>query len=428
MNKVSKRVSFIVFILFLTMFLLSCRENSVDEDILRNLLEMEYISNNITGMEGIFSPLFSSINNNRFYFRVRRLYETDYISRGIGIYSYIDLTTGEHRLICPDPLCTHTFECKYTGFEWRMFFAEKNIFYTESISRFRGGAGTRASIYRIDLNNGRIDVIYQAEHDYTIQNITIGGIYNNKLYFFIGTLIEIEGEREMAGIRTLKTIDLNTHEISEMGNFPDKYVNSWSSIMFIYGNTFYFRSLSNIFSTDFNFENEKIIYTFQPNEFVRDYFFDTNTNELFFLVHNMVDHTGTIYVHTIGETKELSMPHDNIAAFQLMNDRIYYSPFDVLFLGNSMWNNRMYNYTGDIIYVTDRNSRIKSDLIFDGEGRYNIVNAIGRYIIIGDYVHFHYMQFMDDGTHVWFDASRDLSKVRINLKDSNAIRHHLRFE
>lgn len=393
MKKTNKYVLTPISLLFISLFLSSCRDANIDDKILResdffkaNLevhesvlerfyddfeREIKHTPTDTADLDNIFSPLYT-FNNNRFYFVVRRRYETNYRSTGIGIYSYIDLNTGEHRLICPDPLCRHSLsECRYVNLTRELFFAAENIFYTSFIEGFNNNVefrDMRESIYGINLNTDRVDIVHRSTKDFTKQYITVEFIYNNKLYFFVATLIEEENERRMRTIRELKSMDLSTYEIVEIGNLPTEFVNKWTSIMFISENTFYFQSLQNIFSTDRNFENKKIIYSFQPNEWLEDYFFDNNTKELFFLIRNRVMHTGTIYVYRDGELIKLDMPHENIFSFQLTNSKIYYSPFNPNFLGISirddLANRRIYNYTSGRIYVTDRHNRESYELIF----------------------------------------------------------------
>jgi len=453
MKIIKKYIIPVILILFLTI-LSSCRDISVDEDIIKNDIvydirrnselkryygdfepEENYIPTNTIDLDGILSPVYM-FNNNRFYFPVNKRYEIEVdggtSGGGMTMLTYIDLHSGKQRFICPDPLCKHMpDECKYIDLQ-TAFFAEKNIFYTTFIDGgfYENWTDRRFVIAKVDLNNDRIDIVYRTEEDPSRQAVNVEGIYNNKLYFFVDTRTENEGQREVTSTRTLKIMDLSTHNLSEAVNFPEQYVNIWSSIMFIDENTFYFQSLRNIFTTDFNFENEKIIYSFENNERLGNYFYDTSTKELFFLARNTKDNTGIIYVYGNSAIKKLNMPHTDIYSFMLTNGEIYYSPYESIFLGISprddlpMKDREVYNYTKGKIYVTDRHSREEAELIFDDGANFNYViggSEVCEYIIIGDYMYFPYMEFLDDGTHVWFRSAHFLEQVRINLKENTIL-------
>ena len=437
MKKIIKFILAMVLVLFVFLSS-SCRDSSVDEEILRDaenfhiadsrperyygnfIPETAFAPTDTSDFEGIFSPLYN-FNNNRFYFPVRRDNHT-------LMLSYVNLQTGEHRLICPDPFCRHVEnECRYLGFQ-RTFFARENVIYTHAITGDFGGDINyiRWSILRVDLNNDRIDVVYQAEEDFTKQDVDIAFIYGNTLYFFVTTRITAENERTATSVRTLKRLDISNHQIIETKSFPNEYVNIAARLMYIDEGKFYFDSLTHIFTTDFNLENKKVIYNFNPNEFLENYFFDKNTGEFFFLVRNVRNHIGSIYVYANDELKRLNMPHENIFSFQLTNSKIYYSPFNPEFLGISprddLINDRIYNFTGGRIYVTDRHIREEYELVFEACRNFLIGTEVCRYVIIGDYLYFAHMQFISNGRYVWFSSAHYLEKVRINMRE-NTIRY-----
>ncbi|MDR2971792.1 MAG: hypothetical protein LBU83_07700 [Bacteroidales bacterium] len=163
-----------------------------------------------------------------------------------------------------------------------------------------------------------------------------------------------------------------------------------------------------------------------------DFYYDEKTDELFFIIRNLTENTGAIYVYKNGETKKLDMPHENIFCFQLTNNAIYYSPYNPIYYGQSANPAHiaagigLYDFTGGKIYVTDRNTRAETTLIFDCGKDFYIYTESRSYIIVGDYLYFRKLTLVEENGLVYFNLILGVDKVRINLKE-NTIKH-LKFE
>jgi hypothetical protein len=427
-------------ILILLLVLMSCRDTSIDEEILRQadgfsvingsgeteryygsfLPEINYTPTDTSDIDGIFSRRYMELNNNRLYFS----------GSAAGVYSYIDLNTGESRLICPDSLCRHNIEeCRYVNLVVMPVFTGENIFYTSNNNMgtfFNADMSQplRDIIYRVDLNNDRVEAVYQTEEDWTEMYINNLYVHNNTLYFNHHRRIEIEGERERTIIKSLKLLDLTTHQIIGEKDFPAEYTHDDAAIMFTDGSRYYFQSMRHIFTTDSNLENAEIIYTFQSNEFLTDFYHDTNTGEFFFLIYNETENTGSIYVYRNSELRKLDMPHDNIVTFLLTADKIYYSIFEPILLGIDQDGDNVYNITAGRIYAAGRDTPENSELFFEVDTNFNIrsspMGSFG-YVIISDYIYFSNMYLINEGAHVRWSRAWT-GKVRINIRE-NTIRH-----
>ena len=78
--------------------------------------ETTFIPQSAEGTAGISGYM---IHDNKYYYSVRTKYDRNQHLTGISIMAYTDLTTGEKRYVCPDPLCAHaeTWECPYVNKE-----------------------------------------------------------------------------------------------------------------------------------------------------------------------------------------------------------------------------------------------------------------------------------------------------------------------
>ena len=433
----------ILAITFLTL-LSSCRNANIDKKILEdadnfnNVFEInrdysleEYygdyeretlsVPTDIDDFYDIYSPMYNFFNNDRYYFTVKKRYETAHELDGREIYVYVDLKTGEKHYICSDPLCTHIEmgECKYLNMNSAMFFIDKNIFYITSIEGFydESNIAKKFSIYKINLNTNKIENVYQCVDDFTKVYITISFIYNNRLYFLETERISLtkdDSKKEYREVSTLKTLNLETQKIENERLLPQNYTLD-TGIIYIDNYTCFFNSIKRLFFTDLSFLNEEIIYDFQNNEYLGDYFYDKNTKELYFNVRNDKLNTGDVYVYKNGKLERVNLSNENnIYCFQLTDSKIYYSIYEPFYYGISPRGGEVYDYISGKVYESDRKSISESKLIFDGSGEFNL----HKYVIVGDYLYFDYMDFMNDGTFVWFSKALELKKARINFKNN----------
>ena len=431
------------FLLLTTMiFFSSCRDLSTDEQILnratsdehlftidRSSTLVEYYGNysqediysptSTEDIEGIYSPRYQKINNDRYYFTVKKRYETDTQQTAREIYAYINTANGEKHYVCSDPLCTHTEleECKYLNLMGNIYFGEDDVFYMAFMDGlYSGKSDVHWVIYEFNLKDDSINIIYQCNKDRSQSSINILFLYNNNLYFHeIDNIESTDGSKEYDSVYTLKVLDLSTKKTSVLDSVSSKYIKGLTPL-YMSQNICLFAAGGKIFQSDFYFNNEQEIFALSSNEILSSYFYDEKTQELYFNTWNTNDNYGSIYKYDGSTVNQVKLPHDNIYCFQLTNSKIYYSAYDPYYYGPGMRGGKVYDYTGGKIYSTDRNGSSESVLIFD-DGIDFSMNSSFSYLILGDYLYFDYMALRQENGYVWYSMALELKKVRINLKE-----------
>lgn len=431
-----------IFLLIIMFIFPSCRDLSVDEQILNDANDEErlftinrssslieyygdyakentYTPTSTEDIEGIYSSNYQRINNERYYFTVKKRYETETQQTAREIYAYINTKNGEKNYICADPLCTHTEleECKYLNLIGNIYFGEENVFYMAFMDGFyTGKPDVRWSIYEINLNNDSMDIIYQCAKDRSQSRINILFLYDNKIYFHeIDNIESTDGSKEYDSAYTLKVLDLSTNKTMILDTVSSTYIKGLIPL-YMSTDVCLFAADGKIFKSNYYFNNEQAIYEFNSNEALKAYYYDEKTGELYFNTWNMIDNCGSIYKYDGNIVNLVEMPHDNIYCFQLTNSKIYYSAYDPYYYGPGMRGGDVYDYTHGKIYATDRHDTSESILIFD-DGIDFSMNSSYSYLILGDYLYFDYMELRQENGYVWYSKALELKKVRINLKE-----------
>jgi len=431
-----------IFLLVTILIFSSCRDLSVDEKILNNAnneahlftinrssslveyygdyaKEDTYSPTSTEDIKGIYSPLYRKINNERYYFTVKKRYETETQQTAREIYAYINTANGEKHYICSDPLCTHTEleECKYLNLIGNIYFGENNVFYMAFMDGFyTGKSDVRWSIYEINLNDDSINIIYQCNKDRSQSQINILFLYDNNIYFHeIDNIESADGSKEYDSAYTLKVLDLTTKKTRTLDTVSSAYIKGLTPL-YMSQSVCLFAADGKIFQSDYYFNNEQVIYTFSPNEALQSYYYDEKNSELYFNTWNTLDNHGSIYKFDGTSVSLVEMPHDNIYCFQLTNSKIYYYAYDPYYYGPGMRGGEVYDYTNGKIYSTDRHDPSESVLIFD-DGIDFSMNSSYAYLILGDYLYFDYMELRQENGYVCYSMALELKKVRINLKE-----------
>ncbi len=425
------------FILILPAF--SCSKTKLDEQIQANINKYDNYEDNLSqydyqkdigkaysaeteykydensdNMDGIVPMIFNQykIYNDKIYFNITRRYDHS-DERTADMLAYIDIKNGTKHYICPDPLCKHSYSggCKYLGFSDPVFLNE-NIFYSVRLDMSKDSTmdinDMCFSIYKIETEKDIAEKLYSSENFYECILLTF--INNNKLYFFkVKSIDEENKEKSRKNVQEYYTLDLSSNKTEKIENtlYDDIYL----SYFFSNGKYIYFRTMNDFFVTDTSYNNKKIVYSLKENENFSDFYYDRNTDEMYFGINNITDKYG--YIYKAGDSLEcekLDMPNDNIYNYQLSGYSIYYTVYDPIIYGKSPYGGIITtDETGEKIYKTDRKNPSVEIPVFDGKGEF----VLGGYIIVGDYLYINYAYLMEEGGFAWFRSAA--ATVRINL-------------
>ncbi len=433
-----KQIFCIIATLLLILPFFSCSKTKLDEQIQADLNKYDIYEDNLSqydyqkdigkaysaeteykydensdNMDGIV-PIFNQykVYNNKIYFNITRRYDnTD--EQNADMLAYIDINNGTKHYICPDPLCKHTYsgECKYLGFSNPVFLNE-NIFYAIKQDNLKDVImdinDMCFSIYRIETEKDIAEKIYSSENFSEFIHLMFIG--NNKLYFFKSKSVEDENnEKSRKEIYEYCTLDLSSNKTEKIESlFSDDI---YSSYFFSNGKYIYFRTMNDIFVTDTSYNNKKIVYSLKENENFSDFYYDRNTDEMFFGVNNITDHYG--YIYKAGDSLEcekLKIPNDNVYDFQISGNNIYYTVYDPIIYGKNPRGSIATDETGEKIYKANRENPSAEILVFDGEGEFYLGDGT---MIVGDYLYINYAYIMEEDGFAWFRSAA--ATVRINL-------------
>ena len=112
-----------------------------------------------TDWDGILSSGYQ-IAGNKYYFRTMERKRVNGVIKSVSITSYIDLTTGESGVICPDPLCGHddSAVCRYIDVNAITDFtmADEHTY----IRGYRSNPNAKTKICAFDLTQNDYRVLY----------------------------------------------------------------------------------------------------------------------------------------------------------------------------------------------------------------------------------------------------------------------------
>lgn len=370
--------------------------------------ETEYIPEDISEIEGIYSPLYKTINGGRYYFPIKKPYITESQQTSHSIYAYVDFKTGDKGYICENPYCTHTEleECKYLNLVSILYFGNDGAIYMPFMDLYDADlSDVRYSIHKVDFQNDKTEIIYQCDADRNKKSLNILYSDGNNIYFK-----ETDSETQNASIFKL---DLETYEINEIKNISAENTNTFS-LLYINNTNSYYTADGKLFKADENFNDSKMVFKLSTDERIKQYFYDEKTDELYFHIWNLKDNTGYVYTFDGFRLSKLSLPHDNIFFFQLTNNNIYYSAYEPYHYGPGMRMGEVYDYTGGKIYATDRYNTSDFSMIFD-DGIDFHMNSDYQPLILGNYIYFDYMQFNQENGYFWYSMALELKKARIDF-------------
>lgn len=366
-------------------------------------------------VDGIVSADFT-ISGGKYYFETRR--------DNVGMIAYCDLATGNTGIVCPDPLCSHGKDvCRYANFNEFCITDEEGVFYASRVTM-------STAVYRVDLNNDTVtEVCRMSKPDAGILG------YDNGRVYIVQHEYGLEGH--MAGLAyRISYIDTATNEITDLGYIPDETAMFLNVMQFVHNDEIYFTAYSTkLMKIDLSLTH--VTEVFDGEKYFTQWFWDENTDELYFSTVNEAEETGSLWVYRNGSAEKLNLPHENIYTFTLTNDKIYYSAYDPVYYGISnvayYFNRnhddcRVYDYSGGKVYAADRdNPSAEAVLVYDNEGQYPISNAgIDCYCVFGDYLYFNEItvlrEILDGVEYTTFSYADDISKIRVGLKDGSVMK------
>ncbi|MGN1409152.1 MAG: hypothetical protein ACI4XJ_03150 [Eubacteriales bacterium] len=368
------------------------------------------------------------IDNDKLYFSLTKPCP-DGSSKSYAIEAAIDLNTGEKSYLCSDPVCTHEYDSDCGAIHMLpSIFWEQSVIEISPIFRSDNLTDIEVSMTNLQTNAKEVIAYFKAESDgrKEMLNFTKSYIFEDTLYFtLIRSYTDVESKTEIR-IREFYSYDLIKRKLSEPMLIPEKY--SDGSPFFSDNDCCYwFIPYYGILTTDKSFENEKMLYDFggvTPNQC--NWYYDTQSGEMLYLIGNKKTQTGTVYSIKNGEIEPLSLPHENISYFYLTNDKIYYTAYEDAYAvgGNPTGQGELGSVVYDcgVIYVTDRYEHKEAAVFFDNGQERKLYLHDGWMVLDGN-LYLTSMSYSISTTNtVSFSTGSDRKVIRIN-PENNTIRY-----
>ena len=425
-----KKIIMILFILFC--FLVSCQRTITDQMIAEQLSTMEFsVSESMVKSSQV--DIYDSgnrivsknhiINDNKLYFKIQKKNPKITGPGGLSMISYIDLKTGDSQIICQDPLCKHenNGECKYLGFE-EVHFIDDGVFYSWNTN------GVFSDLCKIDLKKDVITVIHKPE---SYISLTLGtDVKTGVFYFYEVEVLTVSDEKQVQYIYHLYSVNPADDQVEYIGVLNDTYADNIISALFIKDRQIFLIANGNLVKSNLLLTDMEEICALEGNNTINAYqwYYDKQKDELWFNISDHQANTGNIYVYTGEKVRKVNLPHENIYSFCLTDENIYYSTYNPIFYGISASsyylqgnpeNHKVYDYSGGKVYVTNRDYRVSSDLVYDCAGKYRICSSNQNYIVIDDCLCFDEVELIHEKIngveYTYFSSADTVNKIRVNL-------------
>ncbi len=358
-----------------------------------------------------------------------------------NVFSFIDLSKGEKRNVCPDPLCSHKREvCKYTDFSNLVSFGNEKIYYDSKI--IFDGTNSYCVVFEITPDNDSVKEIYRPAVPNTSDEYSFAIVVNvtEKFVFFIEhryRMKKIDSDFESGNqgeeyreethkfyryIRATGKIEhlynLSAEEIHERTapvtdgtgdiEFTDLYFTN-EKLYFCdyseYGKVINYRSVD--IPDGYKVMGSDCIYRDIPTSDIWLGFRTKNEDD----VDNFKGYICRLKEN--GELERISMPADNIYGFTLTDKYIYYTVFAPVIYGYAREGVVCANETKSRMWRVPRETLENPELIFDGKCEFLFPSGS---IIYGDCIYIDYCKLMKMEGSSWY--RRMGSVVAINFVEN----------
>ncbi len=331
-------------------------------------------------------------------------------SSGEQVMIYIDLETGEKHYLCPDTLCTHAegSGCRYLGVtDWIFEPGSENILYVVK----------QNAVYRVDIENDVFTKAYvpvpsEDEETKDAVDAIVSFLFakDGKIFFKENYVFRDETEEGEARYTTRKYLKVLNTETGKVDTVFEDYKYT-AFLELAAGSRLYYQTVdgNRLFTTDLNFEDQKVVFESKDGLEIGNVQFDENTDELFFTLASGNDEkldpdradevTGKLYrIGADGEVSAVSMPSDKLLTVRLTREYIYYTAYEPIWFGKGTTGYRTCDETGNKIYRVRRDDTSAPELVFDGHKEL----FFSGFAPVGDYLYLGYMKLMEAGDQRWF--------------------------
>ncbi len=371
--------------------------------------------------DGILSSEYQTVGN-KYYFRMvtlmrHRNSHGGYSVGTVSLFHWLDLATGDYGPICPDPLCAHDdgAVCKYL----EVSFQADNLFVDENtMLASRDVNPNRApQLCLFDLKNDTMRSLYQAK----MFSADLMGTDGDSVW--IVDEVQKTVKKQAVYITTLYRVSLDAGEILYERVLPE------NCRPFLWRDgLLWCDNVKSLTLTDPDTWEETVILNYESDDQIGAWYYDTYRDEFWFSIINPRKTTGRLYRYSAadGVCEEIPMPVDEIYYFQLTNTKIYYSPYDPVYIGPNYMGG-LWDYAGRTIYTVSRDDTAGEPVAVytETEDRFLCRAGVFGYFVFGDTLLMDSNQIVSrlettpEGENVWewaIDQAGDVHKIRVNLK------------
>jgi len=350
------------------------------------------------------------------------------------VLSYLDVKTGQTFAVCPDPICPHTSEsgCQFIGLNIPIHHPENyDIVFT--VQGYTVAMENHMNICVVDEKQGTVTKVYGTD----VKGSEDGGsiflrfLSGDKLYFsrhYEESTMDEHGKINTEIVSRLFAMDINTYEVKQVDNNSGDV--EAKNVLISGDNHLLCVSKGQVKVADINFENEKILLEFDTDTFfIKDYYYDSVTDEFYFslltevLLGNTYDGPAEGYIYRVDSNmncEKLDIS-DKIINFTLTRNFIYFTQYEPIELGETMYGDRCAVVNGGKFYRVKRDGIGEIELVFDGGVELNhfIHNPL---VVFGDYLYYNwaYIVKQTDGS-VNFKVAKDYVRIGITDKTVKSI-------